>query len=176
MDNVPAEITLQAYLPDLTTAAGVDFHISMDINLVPIRESINSVLDEIGALTYPKFLTDTAPFLPEFDLSCIPRSGKGYLDDAAANSILATVTGFLNKIMVGCSSDAFFLKGGYDNDKQMLAIDIVFEANLSGSLREALKSVLSMLKSVLPIRREFLDSLSELDGIMMQGGLLLDMR
>ena len=39
MDYVPAEVALRAYLPDLTTTAGLEFDVRLDINLLPIRES-----------------------------------------------------------------------------------------------------------------------------------------
>lgn len=95
---------------------------------------INTVLDEIAALSYPAWLTDAIPFLPKLDLACIAHSGMSYLDDAAGNSTLATITGFLDEIMVGCSSDSFLLSGGYDNAEHELKMNIVFEANASGSL------------------------------------------
>jgi hypothetical protein len=92
------------------------------------------VLDEIGALSYPMWLSDTVPFLPVLDLTCITISGRNYLDDAVANSTLATVTGFLDAIMIGCESDNLLFSGGYDNDKQEMGMNIIFEANESGNL------------------------------------------
>jgi hypothetical protein len=67
-------------------------------------------------------------------LTCVSTSGKNFLDHAAANSTLATVFGFVDAIMVGCKSDALFLSGGYDNDKQEMGMNIIFEANENGSL------------------------------------------
>ena len=95
---------------------------------------INAVLDKIAALSYPVWLSDAAPFLPEFDLTCIATSGAGYLDDAAANATLATVTGFLGAVTAGCSLHDFLLSGGYSNERQELEINIVLETSRGGNL------------------------------------------
>jgi hypothetical protein len=92
------------------------------------------VLDKIGALTYPKWLSDTVPFLPELDLTCVSTSGRGFLEEAAENSTSATVTGFFDAILAGCSSDALLLSGGYDGDKEEMELNVIFNSSVSGSL------------------------------------------
>jgi hypothetical protein len=39
MDNVPADITLRAYSPYLLQADSLEFGVSLDVDLVPIRDS-----------------------------------------------------------------------------------------------------------------------------------------
>jgi hypothetical protein len=53
MDNVPAEITLRAYSPYLTKADSLVFEVTLDINLLPIRQSefTFSTHDSIAVLT-----------------------------------------------------------------------------------------------------------------------------
>ena len=162
MDNVPAEISLRAYSPYLTNADNLEFEVRLDINLVPIQDSecvflsiiplsifyialqkqltvyfsiyseIIEMLEEIAALSYPTWLTDTAPYLPEIDLKCVATSGRAFLDDAVANSTSATITGFLHAITTGCSSNnALVLSGGYNIDKQELVINMLLEENSS---------------------------------------------
>ena len=94
------------------------------------------MLEEIAALSYPKWLTDVAPYLPEIDLGCVATSGMAFLNDAVANSTSATITGFLHAIKYGCSENSLLsaLSGGYDNDKQELGINIVVDIHASGNL------------------------------------------
>ena len=91
------------------------------------------VLDEISALGYPSWLTDTAAYLPGLDLSCIATSGKSYLKDSIRKLAKATMTGFLRAMRNGCH-DAIVLSGGYDNDKEELRINIVLEKNAGNNL------------------------------------------
>lgn len=94
---------------------------------------INDLLQDIAALSYPTWLTNAAPFLPKIDLKCVTVSGMSFLDEAIANSNTATVTGFLNAITAGCSTSSLSLslRGGYNNDKEELEINIVVELNAS---------------------------------------------
>ena len=92
------------------------------------------MLDEIAALSYPTWLTDTAAFLPRIDLSCIATSGKRFLNDSVANSTSATINDFLHAVSAGCSSDSFVLSGGYDNVDEELKINIILEKNAGNNL------------------------------------------
>lgn len=89
------------------------------------------MLDKIGTLSYPTWLSENVPYLPKLDLSCVSTLGKTYLDEAIDNSTSATVSGFLHSVILGCSSDDLTLSGGYDNEKEELTIDIVFAKQAS---------------------------------------------
>ena len=93
---------------------------------------IITILDEIAALSYPAWLEDAAPFLPALDFSCISTYGKNFLEEAIADSLPATVSGFLDAIMTGCRNDALSLSGGYDNGE--LEVNIILDTSASGSL------------------------------------------
>jgi hypothetical protein len=92
---------------------------------------INEILDDIAAFSYPDWLTDAAPFLPPINLQCVATSGINFLSDAVANSTSASVTGLLNAITNGCSSDAFSLalSGGYNKRAKELTMNMVLEIN-----------------------------------------------
>ena len=92
------------------------------------------MLEEIASLSYPAWMEATAPYLPDIDLTCIASSGVNFFNESIANSTSATVTGFLDAIMVGCSSDALLLSGGYNNDKQELKINMIIETSANTSL------------------------------------------
>lgn len=91
------------------------------------------MLAKIALLDYPKWLADAAPYLPDIDLTCVTASGVNFLNDAIANSTTATVTGFLNAITTGCSTNALSLvgSGGYDNEKGELGVNMVVEISVS---------------------------------------------
>ena len=92
------------------------------------------MLEEIASLSYPAWMEATAPYLPDIDLTCIASSGVNFFNESIANSTSATVTGFLDAIMVGCSSDSLLLSGGYNNDKQELKINMIIETSANTSL------------------------------------------
>ena len=94
------------------------------------------MLEEIAALSYPKWLTDVAPYLPEIDLGCVATSGMAFLNDAVANSTTATITGFLHAITIGCSSSKspVVLSGGYDIANQELGIHMTLTNNSSRNM------------------------------------------
>ena len=92
------------------------------------------MLDEIAALSYPTWLTDTAAYLPRIDLACIATSGKKFFKDAVKRSTPATLNGFLRALRIGCSSDSFVLSGGYDNVDEELKINIILEKNAGNNL------------------------------------------
>lgn len=85
------------------------------------------VLEDIGALSYPKWLSDTAPFLPPLDLTCVSKSGIAYLDENNGTdaSAFSAVSGFFDAIATGCSSDSFTLSGGYDPTAGELSMNVV---------------------------------------------------
>ena len=99
---------------------------------------IKSVLDDISALSYPTWLLDTVPYMPNLDLtSCISTCGMNFLNEAITNSTTATVTGFLNAIITGCSNSAYDslrLSGGYDSVAQELKFDILVESKTGRSV------------------------------------------
>ena len=161
MDNVPAEVSLRVFSPNLMSIDNLEFEARLDIDLVPIQGSefdsilcvdsipsssnsnwhlthplsgINTILDEIAALSYPIWLADAVPFLPALDFSCVSTNGKYFLEEAIADSSPATVSGFLDAISAGCRHEAFslYLSGGYDNGE--LEINILLETSASGSL------------------------------------------
>jgi hypothetical protein len=97
---------------------------------------INEILDDIAAFSYPDWLTDAAPFLPKLDLACVATSGKAFLNTAVQNSTSASVSGFLNAITNGCSSDAFSLviSGGYNKRAKELGMNMVLKINAKGNV------------------------------------------
>lgn len=94
------------------------------------------MLQTIAELSYPAWLTNAAPFLPEIDLQCVATSGINFLSEAVANSTSASVSDFLDAITTGCSSDdlSLLLSGGYDNEAQELGINIRVEINAKSNM------------------------------------------
>jgi hypothetical protein len=157
MDNVPADITLRAYSPYLLQADSLEFGVSLDVDLVPIRDSeckpfsipcrvhafvhspstrsfyvgLDTILKQIELLSYPTWVLDSAPYLPKLDLACVSNAGSNFLYSVRFSP--APVSGFIDAISEGCSSD-FVISGGYDIDKQELRIDIVNEKHTGLSM------------------------------------------
>ena len=94
------------------------------------------MLDEIAALSYPAWLSKSAPYLPEIDLTCVATSGMSFLNEAIASSTSATITGFMNAIKDGCSKNpmALVLTGGYDHAREELEINIIVDLNAARNL------------------------------------------
>ena len=91
------------------------------------RIEINIMLEKVGALSYPKWLADTA--LPEVDLTCVATSGMNFLNESIVNSTSATITGLLDAIKTGCSNNliSLVLTGGYDHNNQEMGVHLVVE-------------------------------------------------
>jgi hypothetical protein len=132
VDGVPAEVTLTASVNDIVNASTLGFDLKLDIDLLPIKDVIIDLLEEIADFSYPKWLISTAPFLPEIKLACIANSGISFLSNVNATS--ATISDFLGAISSGCASNSFALSGGYDADAQQLVIGIVVELGGSRNL------------------------------------------
>jgi hypothetical protein len=83
----------------------------------------------VADLSYPAWLTNAAPFLPEIDLECVATSGTNFLSEAVTNSSPASVSGFLNAITTGCTGDDYSLSlsGGYDNEAEELGMNMAVE-------------------------------------------------
>ena len=129
---VPASITLTAESDDITNAESLEFDLKLDIDLQPIKDALISLLQEIGSLSYPKWLSETAPFLPELRLGCVEKAGVDFLN--STNSSFASVSGFLDAITDSCSSKSLTLSGGYDSDLEQLGMNIVIELGGSRNL------------------------------------------
>jgi hypothetical protein len=95
---------------------------------------INEILDAIAAFSYPTWLTNAVPFLPELDLRCIATQGKTFLNTTVQNSTQATVNAFFDAITNGCSFDGLVLSGGYDTESQDLRMDIFVETKSGRSV------------------------------------------
>lgn len=93
---------------------------------------INSVLDEIAALSYPTWLLDMVPYMPDLDLTCIVTSGKRFLESHYFT--YGTVNGFFDAIMSECSYDSLQLSGGYDRASQELKLNVVVESKTGRSV------------------------------------------
>lgn len=132
VDDVPAEVILTASVDDIMNVSTLGFDLKLDIDLLPIKDKIIDLLEEIADLSYPKWLVSTAPFLPEIKLTCISNSGISFLSNVNATS--ATISDFLEAIASGCSSNSLVLSGGYDTDAQQLVIGIVIELGGSRNL------------------------------------------
>lgn len=130
VEGVPAEVTLAAVLPDITNASTIDFDLKLDISLTPIQDKVMDLLADISALSYPKWLKDTAPFLPELNLGCIEKAGVAFL----TNNTSASVSGFLSAIAQGCSSKSLSLSGGYDSATEQFEMNIAVELGGSRNL------------------------------------------
>jgi hypothetical protein len=106
VDELPAQVFVKTSTKDITSLTSLDFELGVDLILEPIKAGtsftsfcmickhaceklltlrfflffleINRVLDEIGSLSYPAWLTEKAPFLPSFRLflGCIKREGQ----------------------------------------------------------------------------------------------------
>lgn len=107
---------------------------SLDSKYHLFTAGVIEILHEIASLSYPYWMADVAPYLPDIDLTCVATSGINYFNNSIASSTSATVSGFLDAIMVGCSSDAFLLSGGYNNSKQELDINMIVETSANTSL------------------------------------------
>ena len=117
----------------MTNVSVIEFDFGLDIDLEPIKNEIIEMLEKINDLSYPRLLTDSAPFLPRLDLSCVSKSGIKYLNESALSLNASTVTGFFGAISEGCSG-ALSLLGGYDSTAQELSMTISVEVERSGSL------------------------------------------
>ena len=153
-ENFPADVILQAYSPNLLHADSLGYVVGLDVDLVPMTESefisglcllfpsiiidllffsgIISVLDEIAALSYPTWLLDTVPYMPDLDLTCIATSGKGFLESHYFT--YGTVSDFTNVIMSECSYDSLQLSGGYDITSQELKLNVVVKSKTGRSV------------------------------------------
>ena len=92
------------------------------------------MLDEIAALSYPKWLADVAPYLPDLDFTCVARSGQSYLEASVSNTTVATVSEFLHAITTGCRNDDLVLSGGYNQGTEELEINMVLAASAGSNL------------------------------------------
>lgn len=106
---------------------------SLDSKYHLFTAGVIEILHEIASLSYPYWMADVAPYLPDIDLTCVATSGINYFNNSIPSSTSATVSGFLDAIMVGCS-DAFLLSGGYNNSKQELDINMIVETSANTSL------------------------------------------
>ena len=57
----------------------LEFELSLDILLEPIKAELGDILDELDELAYPKSILDKAPFLPAINLKCATRAARNYL-------------------------------------------------------------------------------------------------
>ena len=90
---------------------------------------INAAFEDISALSYPTWLTDTAGYLPDIDLTCVTSSGMNFFNESIANSTSATITSLLHAIRIGCSSSTLVISGGYDYAKEELEINLLLETS-----------------------------------------------
>lgn len=134
VDDMPAEVTLTAMLPDITNAPTIDFDVKLNIDLRPIKSQIFGQLGDIADLSYPDWLKKNLPFLPDLNLGCIEKSGVEFLDQAVSDNATASISGFLNAIRDGCSSKSLALSGGYDSASEQLEMNIAVELEGSRNL------------------------------------------
>jgi hypothetical protein len=128
VEGVPAQITMRASSDDITVLSAFDFELRLDIDLSPIKDIIISLLTDIGELSYPSWLTKTAPFLPPLDLSCVSKAGIAFSERTDL-----TVSSLLSSIYDLCPG-AFSLSGGYSPETEDLSINVVVSSGGSRNL------------------------------------------
>ena len=175
VQDVPAQVFARASSDNITDLTSIDFELGIDIDLQPIKDKLIKVLDDIGNLDYPAWLTDTAPFLPSFRLfvSCVRRVGKSYLSRNETGINGTYVVGFLKDIQDNCFSDSLSVNGGYNSTTGELQLNAVANIEASTSVLDALDG----LKDILPISLDdsFFDELSVLEEVKVGGSILIDL-
>lgn len=173
--DLPVDIIFDVSAPDLTNASSVDFDLSIDLNLVPVKDDIEALLDEVDLLSYSGDgpFAEYERFLPTIDLSCIKDSGKTYLNQT--NSSLP-VSGFFDAIADGCSDNELFeLLGGYNASSGELGMNVQLELSVGRSANDAVRALSGLLSSNgLSLGDEFSNTLSILGGIEVGGRIFLD--
>lgn len=79
VEGIPVELYISASSDDIVRESSIDFEIGVDIDLYPLRNTMIGLLDELRVISYPRFIQQSAPFLPRLDLGCVSRSGIAYL-------------------------------------------------------------------------------------------------
>jgi hypothetical protein len=101
------------------------FSLTHIFTYIQYSTEVVALLEEISALSYPEWLTDAAPFLPDIDLTCVATAGIDFLDKAYEDTSTATISAFLNAIRTACSTSSMLLSGGYDSDAGELEVNFV---------------------------------------------------
>jgi hypothetical protein len=175
VEDLPVDIIFDVSVPDLVDASSVDFGLSIDLNLVPVRDDIGALLDDVDLLSYSGDgpFAEYERFLPTIDLSCIKDSGKAYLNQT--NSSLP-VSGFFDAIADGCSNNELFeLLGGYNASSGELGMNVQLELSVGRSANDAVRALSGLLSSNgLSLGDEFSNTLSIFDGIEVGGRIFLD--
>ena len=177
VSDIPVEIIFDVSVPDLTNASSVDFDLSIDVNLVPVKDEIEDLLDLVDLISYSGDgpFAQYERFLPTIDLTCIKDSGKEYLNQA--NSSLP-VSGFFNAIADGCSDNELFeLLGGYNSTSGELGMNVQLNVTVARSINDAVRALSGLLSSNgLSLGDDFSTALSsDLEKIEVGGRLFLDL-
>jgi hypothetical protein len=150
VEGIPVELYISASSDDIVRTSSIDFEVGVDIDLFPLRDTMIGLLEDLSVVSYPRFIQQSAPFLPRLDLSCVSRSGTAYLGGTGepatftpapttsdwpslspsslpsahpSNDYASTkypISGFLNAIADGCSTKELDLSGGYNSTSQEL--------------------------------------------------------
>ncbi len=130
VEGIPVELYISASSDDITTASSIDFDISLDLDLRPIKESFIQLLVELDGIRYPNLFQRGFSHLPRLDFSCICKSGIAYLGgDVDVKTLFSSPTklepkyplsGFLSALADGCSSSELRLSGGYYSPSEEL--------------------------------------------------------
>lgn len=170
-DNAPI---LPAINLKCVTKAARNYLLGADKTSVPSSQPSDSLQPSISSAPTDSPHPSAAPsYIPTSVPSLAPTQSAAPSEETYNVPFKATVTGFLNAIAEGCSSDSFSFGGGYNSTAGELAMDIVVELGGSRNLQQALNSLASLLN--LPLDASFFDQLSFLEDISLGGNLLIDL-
>lgn len=152
----------------------------------------------MSKISYPQgggFNKDLVSFLPRLDFSCVSKSAIAYLEGGKACGDYP-LSGFINSIAEGCSSNGLKLSGGYNPTSEELgrwrklsdihlkmhasnvllphpAINIAISLRASRSVKEALESLKNLIDRELFLDDSFFDSLTE--DVELGGSIMIDL-
>jgi hypothetical protein len=122
MEDFPLELYASASSEDITNASSLDFVIGLDIDLCPLNLTLMNSLMNLSKISYPQgggFNKDLVSFLPRLDFSCVSKSAIAYLKGGKACGDYP-LSGFINSIAEGCSSNGLRISGGYNSTSEEL--------------------------------------------------------
>ena len=128
-------------------------------------------MSAIGGISYPKFFTANAQFLPPLDLGCVKVSGETFFGQTSAQSEMLKVSQFFEAVRDECDffAETVGVSGGYNETTEELGLNIEIELEASTTVQHAIWQVMSIMGEQFSLDESFYSNLAELEQVVLEG-------